>query len=51
MVIKTIRREQMSYVKKKFLGYFEDETEAGKAYNEAVLKYHGKFGVYNSELY
>lgn len=33
--------------KKYFLGYFDDPKEAARAYNEASIKYHGKFGSLN----
>lgn len=32
---------------KKFIGYFEDETEAAKAYDEAAKLYHKEFAVLN----
>jgi len=31
----------------KFIGYFDDEVEAGKAYDEAAKKYHAEFAVLN----
>lgn len=31
----------------KFLGGFEDEINAGKAYDEAAKKYHGEFANLN----
>lgn len=33
--------------KEKFIGYFKDEVEAAKAYNEAALKYFGEFANLN----
>ncbi len=33
--------------KQMFLGYFNTEIEAAKAYNEAALKYHGEFANLN----
>lgn len=35
--------------KSKFLGFFADEIEAGKAYDRAARKYHGEFAVLNFE--
>ena len=35
--------------KTKFIGYFNDEIEAAKAYDNAALKYHGEFAVLNFE--
>lgn len=34
-------------MKQTFLGYYNNETEAAKAYNEAALKYHGEFANLN----
>jgi hypothetical protein len=31
------------------LGYFEQEVEAAKAYDEAARKYHGTFAALNFE--
>jgi hypothetical protein len=39
-------RVWMNY-KSKNIGYFKDEIEAAKAYDEAVKKYHGEFAVLN----
>lgn len=33
--------------KKKIIGYFKDEKEAAKSYNEWAIKYHGEFAVLN----
>ena len=33
--------------KNKFLGYFENQIDATKAYNQAALKYHGEFAKLN----
>ena len=35
--------------RQKFLGLFEDEAEAAKAYGRAARKYHGEFAVLNFE--
>lgn len=35
--------------RKIFLGYFHDEIDAAKAYDNAALKYHGQFAVLNFE--
>jgi hypothetical protein len=36
-------------LKPRHLGYFASEIEAGKAYDEAAKKYHGKYAVLNFE--
>ncbi len=41
-------RAKISFQKKHILlGYFESETEAAKAYDEAARKYHGEFACLN----
>ena len=42
MVAQIMAREEI-----KFLGGFEDEIKAGKAYDEAAKKYHGEFANLN----
>lgn len=34
--------------KKVFLGYYDDKTEAAKAYNIAAIKHHGEFAQLNT---
>ena len=36
---------------KKFIGYFDDETEAAKAYDTAAKKHHKEFAVLNFPPY
>jgi len=33
--------------KSKFIGYFDNEIDAAKAYDTAARKYHGAFAVLN----
>lgn len=41
-------RAEIKYNKKRIhIGYFHCKHEAAKSYNEAALKYHGRFAVFN----
>lgn len=42
-----VARIQISVNKRLFLGYFKQEIDAAKAYNEAAIKYFGKFAKLN----
>jgi hypothetical protein len=33
--------------KSKFIGYFDNEIDAAKAYDQAAIKYHGEFASLN----